>query len=148
MTRFRRPCSKAGQSALGLSSAMTEFRQHPPRQTKRKTCGWSMISPRSNSCVSRQLRPRPFVPSASNISLSSSPRTGKPPFLHESCLIGPRSSEHLTAVFDAPLGSVLHVLTLPGQIRTVITCLTVHVRLHCRADKDTRDWPLVVMDSS
>ena len=64
------------------------------------------------------------------VSLSSSPSTGRPASLDESCLNGPCSSEHLTAFFAAPPGSILHVLTLPGQTRTVIICLTVHVCLH------------------
>jgi hypothetical protein len=49
----------------------------------------SMINGRYNPCASRQFAARPFVPSASNVSFSSSPRTGRPVSLDESCLNGP-----------------------------------------------------------
>lgn len=103
----------------------------------------SMINQyRDWSAVSRHFAARPLL---HTVSLSSSPSTGRPASLDESCLNRPCSSEHLTAFFAAPPGSILHVLTLPGQIRTVIICLTVHMRAwysSCAADKDTRDWPL------
>ena len=111
----------------------------------------SMINLRHNSGVSRQFAAHLRLPPTSHMSLSSSPRTGRP-----ACLDGilPKRALKQRAsyrIYDAPPGSILQILTLPGQICTVIICLIVHVmrltKIHVTGHWGMVDGQLMLLKS-